>query len=565
MKRALMVVSGCLFMLSGLLGNEYSDTFPSTGPELTWTSAYDDTLGNPLTEMDVTTFNSPSGDNSVGIVVADTAYIGGMGLVYGGSEGLTDYSVEANVYVLLDSAYYQGIMSRFVITDTTAECYQLVANFSGPPYPGMPAPAKVRFRHWDQSAAITILGEWAAADLPGGAPTQDGWHKLKLVAKGNEFWCYWDDQLLGDGPVTDTTDAPISSGYFGAYIWDAFTATPQSIMVDDFLVELRTDWADTFPIAGPELAWTSAYDDTLDNPLTEMGVTTFNSPSGDNSVGIVVTDTAYIGGMGLVYGGSDGLTDYSVEANVYVLLDSAYYQGIVSRLMITDTTAECYQLVANFSGPPYPGMPAPAKVRFRHWDQSAAITILGEWAAADLPGGAPTQDGWHKLKLVAKGNEFWCYWDDQLLGDGPVTDTTDAPISSGYFGAYIWDAFTATPQSIMVDDFIVAEFIGPPVSISESSETLPTGFTLAQNYPNPFNPSTTIEFQILVGGEATLDVYNINGRLIRTLFKGYLLPSSYWVIWDGRDQSSRLVPSGIYVYRLTSGTRRESKRMVLLK
>jgi hypothetical protein len=557
MNRLLTVACAVILFAGVLFANELSDTFPATGPELTWTSAYDDTLDNPLTEMGVATFTSPSGDNSVGIVVCDTAYLGGMGVTYGGPVGLTDYSVEANVYVQLDSAYYQGIMSRFVITDSTAEGYQLAANFG---MGGMVA--KVKFRRWNQSSMkIVNIAEWAAADLPGGAPTEDGWHKLKIEAKGNEFRCYWDDQLLGDGALSDTSDVLLTSGHFGVYVWDMFTDTPQSIMVDDFtVVELLTDWTDSFPSTGPELIWTSAYDDTLNNPLTEMGVTTVTSPSGDNSVGIVVCDTAYLGGMGVTYGGTADLTDYSVEANVYVQLDSAYYQGIMSRFAITDSSAEGYQLAANFG---MGGMVA--KVKFRRWNQSSMkIVNIAEWPAADLPGGAPTEDGWHKLKIEAKGNEFWCYWDDQLLGDGALTDTSVVPITSGYFGVYVWDMFTDTPQSIMVDDFMVAE-VTEPVSIKEVAGNVPVQFTLAQNYPNPFNPTTTIEFQVYAANQASLDIYDINGRLVATLLNGFVVPNRYSMIWDGRDHSGRKVPSGVYFYRLVSGAQHEARRMILLK
>jgi hypothetical protein len=94
---------------------------------------------------------------------------------------------------------------------------------------------------------------------------------------------------------------------------------------------------------------------------------------------------------------------------------------------------------------------------------------------------------------------------------------------------------------------------------------IPVAFSLSQNYPNPFNPSTTIEFQVHLAGETSLDIYDLSGRIINTLMHEYLAPNRYSVVWDGRDISGRLVPSGIYIYSIISGIQHEAKRMVFLK
>jgi len=99
---------------------------------------------------------------------------------------------------------------------------------------------------------------------------------------------------------------------------------------------------------------------------------------------------------------------------------------------------------------------------------------------------------------------------------------------------------------------------------------LPSNFELEQNYPNPFNASTTIEFEVpqgQSGGEVQTDlkVYNILGQRVRTLVDEPRFPGRYKVAWNGRDDFSNEVTSGIYFYRLKVGKNSESKKMTLLK
>ena len=539
-------------------GNGYYDAFPAGGAQLHWQSAWEDSSGNALTPLEVTDFNSPSGDNSVGIVTVDTATLGGLGMAYGGSPDLRDYSVEAWVYVTVNSGFYQAIMTRIDTSNGGIVGYQFAANFYVPFFT-----MKLKFRKWNQSSgSIVTLAEWSGNDIPGGAPSTDGWHKMKLVSIGNDHYCYWDDQLVGGGPVQDTTANPIESGYYGVYVWDMFSSTPASIMVDDFNVRL-TDFqiSDDFAPTGPRQYWSSAWFDTAGTALTPMQVTDFNSPSGDNSVGIVTVDTATLGGLGMAYGGSPGMADYSIEAWVYVTVNSGYYQAIMTRIDTSGGGIEGYQFAANFYVPFFA-----MKLKFRKWNQSSgSIVNLAEWSGNDIPGGAPSTDGWHKMKLVSVGPDHYCYWDDQLVGGGPVQDTTGAPIDSGYYGVYVWDMFSATPASIMVDDILVQPATGGTAISGPSTAALPLTLSLGANYPNPFNPSTVIPYALSRSGHVQLDIFDLNGRRITTLVRGDYPAAQYRVTWDGRDENGRPVPAGVYLYRLKTPDQSLSRRMILLK
>lgn len=90
-------------------------------------------------------------------------------------------------------------------------------------------------------------------------------------------------------------------------------------------------------------------------------------------------------------------------------------------------------------------------------------------------------------------------------------------------------------------------------------------FGLSDNYPNPFNPSTQIRYEIPEAGEVSLVVYNVLGQEVRRLVQGQQSAGVYRVMWDGKDALGRPVSSGVYLYRLTSGTFSEARRMLLLK
>ncbi len=99
---------------------------------------------------------------------------------------------------------------------------------------------------------------------------------------------------------------------------------------------------------------------------------------------------------------------------------------------------------------------------------------------------------------------------------------------------------------------------------------IPQEFELMQNYPNPFNASTTIGYNVpnpSVGDalKVTLEIYDLNGRLMKTLVNTTQAAGYHQVVWNGIDEAGNTVPSGIYFYRLRAGNFVETKSMVLLK
>jgi hypothetical protein len=94
----------------------------------------------------------------------------------------------------------------------------------------------------------------------------------------------------------------------------------------------------------------------------------------------------------------------------------------------------------------------------------------------------------------------------------------------------------------------------------------PSRYALYQNAPNPFNPTTEIRYDVpSSGGHVQLRVYDVHGRLIRTLVDAPETAGAKSVIWDARDDSGSLVATGVYFYRLDAPGFSETRKTVVMK
>jgi len=102
-------------------------------------------------------------------------------------------------------------------------------------------------------------------------------------------------------------------------------------------------------------------------------------------------------------------------------------------------------------------------------------------------------------------------------------------------------------------------------ALAAAPENLPADFALAQNYPNPFNPETAIEFLLPVASDVELTIYNVLGQRVRALIDGSRPAGIQRVVWNGCDDRGQRVTSGVYFYRLTSGSDTMTRKMMFLK
>ena len=102
--------------------------------------------------------------------------------------------------------------------------------------------------------------------------------------------------------------------------------------------------------------------------------------------------------------------------------------------------------------------------------------------------------------------------------------------------------------------------------MSIANSIIPSEFGINEIYPNPFNPIANIQYEISEFTQATLSLYDINGRLVKMLVDDMLAPGYYTAVWNGTEGSGYQVSSGIYIAVLkTAGRDIQTRKLVFLK
>jgi hypothetical protein len=111
----------------------------------------------------------------------------------------------------------------------------------------------------------------------------------------------------------------------------------------------------------------------------------------------------------------------------------------------------------------------------------------------------------------------------------------------------------------------VLQDLGEPVGVEAGTPSLPLTTTLLPVHPNPFRGSARVEYSLAAKGRVRLSIYNVSGQLVRELVNEVQAPGRYSVSWDGRDREAHRVPSGVYFYRLQTGTFSDTKKAVVVR
>ena len=136
-----------------------------------------------------------------------------------------------------------------------------------------------------------------------------------------------------------------------------------------------------------------------------------------------------------------------------------------------------------------------------------------------------------------------------------VTGIGETPVEFGTkynTGNRLGDDF----NTIVIDGKVYLHVISPVLEPTD----FPKGYELEQNYPNPFNPTTTIGFTVVNPQNISVDVFNIHGQHIQNIFNGMVSTGRHEVTFDAAG-----LPSGIYLYRLTTRNGIQVKKLTLLK
>ncbi|MDP8232597.1 MAG: choice-of-anchor J domain-containing protein, partial [Candidatus Zophobacter franzmannii] len=116
---------------------------------------------------------------------------------------------------------------------------------------------------------------------------------------------------------------------------------------------------------------------------------------------------------------------------------------------------------------------------------------------------------------------------------------------------------------LMLDDVMITND-GATVE-NDTTPVVPEITRLRSNYPNPFNPETTISFDLKDNSDVIIDVYNVKGQRIATVVDRAFSAGSHSVVWNGEDYNGSTASSGVYFYKMQSGTYTKTKKMILMK
>jgi len=115
------------------------------------------------------------------------------------------------------------------------------------------------------------------------------------------------------------------------------------------------------------------------------------------------------------------------------------------------------------------------------------------------------------------------------------------------------------------DDLAYLAYKGGKGMLKESPVVTAKKFELLTAYPNPFNASTTIAFNLPKHSNVQLNIYDINGRLVRTLLDESMNVGQHKVIWNGDDRGGNPVSSGLYFAQVVTNKTRQTVKMILAK
>jgi hypothetical protein len=140
------------------------------------------------------------------------------------------------------------------------------------------------------------------------------------------------------------------------------------------------------------------------------------------------------------------------------------------------------------------------------------------------------------------------------------------PDSAAYTTDLVYCTATSLGDPVQTDSTWLDAMVEPSASVDDGTEA--KVFALMPNAPNPFAGTTMIRFSIPSRSPVDLKVYDVRGRLVKSLLtsgSGAMTAGMHEVVWDGRDNNRRVVASGVYFYRLSAGERSATRKMVMLR
>jgi C1A family cysteine protease len=185
--------------------------------------------------------------------------------------------------------------------------------------------------------------------------------------------------------------------------------------------------------------------------------------------------------------------------------------------------------------------------RFELYKAGTASVKFARWYSNDR-GAAPNEDVW----LVQARNNYGPWVDVErttqssnawVVVEADLLQLLGPDLGEVQFRFVASDEGRGSNVEAAIDDFVL---LADPDTTVVSWASRGAGFRVSQAWPNPTNAETRIRLQIDEETSGTAKIYAPDGRFVATLFRGELDPRRHELVWDGRDDGGRLVPSGVY-------------------
>lgn len=197
----------------------------------------------------------------------------------------------------------------------------------------------------------------------------------------------------------------------------------------------------------------------------------------------------------------------------------------------------------------------------------------------DIDGSGSYIDYWTwKLFLCHSGGDYSLILEDSVYGHNTCNWTSRIDtLPTGFDWLKNEDNTVKGYVFVMAqsenDEQIFSEFKTISMNIQSTGikyckefERIPTTCILFQNYPNPFNPTTKITYYLEERSNVELNIYDVLGRKVKTIVNVIEQSAGLkTIVWNGRNDNGKVLPSGIYYYKIVAGDFSEIKRMLYLK
>ncbi|MBU1101362.1 MAG: T9SS type A sorting domain-containing protein [Bacteroidetes bacterium] len=248
-------------------------------------------------------------------------------------------------------------------------------------------------------------------------------------------------------------------------------------------------------------------------------------------------------------------TDLSVTQDVNLIPGAMYYWQVRSRLASTHDGESKFSTLANFV------VSAGA---------APVMVILGSPVAAVQIGTSTPTFSWI---LPTQSTSELSYEveiaDNEQMASPQVMNADNLSVEAQNLTdgqQYFWRVRSKTDAGEYSLYSGQASFtVNSSITTLEEVSGIPIEFNVSQNYPNPFNPSTTIKFSLPAAEKVSVKVFDLLGREMITLLDTQLEAGNHSVVWNGENQFGNAVSTGIYFYKVKSGSNVVTRKMILMK